>query len=380
MVTLLLVDLAVILVLAAAFGALARRLGQPAVLGEILAGLLLGPTLAHGSLSTLLFPTEARPSLTALADVGVALFMFLVGLEFDVAALRGHGRTTVDVAFASLLLPFASGAALALALAPHRLALVLFLGASMSVTAFPVLARILADRGMADTAVGRLALGCAAIGDVVAWSLLAVVVTVVTGQAQWRVALLVPYAALMLTAGRRLLRVVVPRLGLPAILVGLLASAAFTEWIGLHMVFGAFLIGIVVPRDVGDDARDALRRMAGLLLPVYFVVAGLGVDLSGLGLAGLAELAAILLVAVGGKTIGAFVAARMHGIDTRTAAVLAALMNTRGLTELVFLSVGRGLGILDTRSYSLLVVMAVLTTAMTGPLLTLLYRREIAVA
>jgi len=233
---------------------------------------------------------------------------------------------------------------------------------------------------MADTAVGRLALGCAAIGDVVAWSLLAVVVTVVTGQAQWRVALLVPYAALMLTAGRRLLRVVVPRLGLPAILVGLLASAAFTEWIGLHMVFGAFLIGIVVPRDVGDDARDALRRMAGLLLPVYFVVAGLGVDLSGLGLAGLAELAAILLVAVGGKTIGAFVAARMHGIDTRTAAVLAALMNTRGLTELVFLSVGRGLGILDTRSYSLLVVMAVLTTAMTGPLLTLLYRREIAVA
>jgi Kef-type K+ transport system membrane component KefB len=386
----LLLDLALILVLAGVFGAIARRFGQPPVVGEIFAGILVGPTLLQGAIAHNLFPADVRPLLSALANVGVALFMFLVGMELDHQAMRGRHGTTVSVAMASTVLPFGLGAALAQLLTNHqppgqRLGFTLFIGVAMSVTAFPVLARILADRRMSGTQVGRLALASAAVGDVLAWSLLAVVVALAGGSAgaPWRVLLLIPYAAMILLAGRPLLRRILSpdtatggRFGI--VLAGLLMSGALTEWMGLHFIFGAFLFGVAMPRDGAEPLRKdiarSLEKFCGvLLLPVFFVVAGLQVNLSLLDVGGLGEFGLIMLVAVGGKFAGAFGAARLHGIQPRQAGALAVLMNTRGLTELVILTVGLNLGVLDTALYSLMVAMAVVTTAATGPLLRMIY-------
>jgi len=389
-IVMLLLDLALILALAGVFGAVARRLGQPPVVGEIFAGILVGPTLLHGALAHSLFPADVRPLLSALANVGVALFMFLVGMELDHRAMRGRRGATISVALVSTVLPFALGAGLAQLLTSHqppgqRLGFTLFLGVAMSVTAFPVLARILADRGMSDTPLGRLALASAAVGDVLAWSLLAVVVALAGGTtgSPWRVVLLIPYAALILLAGRPLLRRVLRpdtaaggRFGI--VLAGLLVSGALTEWMGLHFIFGAFLFGLAMPKDGAEPLRQdvarSLEKFCGvLLLPVFFVVSGLQVNLSLLGASGLGEFALIMLVAVAGKFTGAFGAARLHGIEPRQAGALAVLMNTRGLTELVILTVGLNLGVLDTALYSLMVAMALVTTAATGPLLRLIY-------
>ncbi|WFB09340.1 cation:proton antiporter [Streptomyces sp. LX-29] len=392
----LLLDLALIVVLARVFGAAARRLKQPAVIGEVFAGILVGPTLFDGWIADNLFPAEARPFLSALAQVGVAVFMFVVGLEVDRTLLRNRGRIAASVSLTSIALPFSLGLLLALYLvdrhqSPDDLGFVLFMGAAMSITAFPVLARILTDRGLHRTALGGLALACATIDDVLAWSLLAVVVTVIGADAeQWRILLVLPYVAAMVTVVPPLLRRLMAR-GKPGTgeehararvlavaLAGLLASAAATEWMGLHFIFGAFLFGAVIPRDSFEWAHRAVVEGLGqistvLLLPVFFVVAGLKVDLSGLDAGRLGELALILLVAIGGKFCGAYLAARAHGVAQRQAAALGALMNTRGLTELIILSVGLQLGVLDQSLYSLMVVMAVVTTAMAGPLLQAIY-------
>ncbi|MFF8731203.1 cation:proton antiporter [Streptomyces sp. NPDC015171] len=383
-------DLALILVLAHALGAVARRLSQPAVIGEVLAGILLGPTLLGHKLSDFLFPMDIRPMLTALADVGMAVFMFIVGLELDRTILRGTGRLAATVSVSSIVLPFGLGALLALGLADadapdNRLGFVLFMGTAMSVTAFPVLARILTDRKMQHTPVGGLALACAAIGDVLAWCMLAAVVALAGGGGadQWYLLLLVPYTAVMLWVVRPLLRRLVAagdgRLSpvlLTAVLAGLLVSGAATERIGLHFIFGAFLFGVVMPKESTErlraDITDRIGQVsAQLLLPVFFISVGLKVDLSDLGRSGWRDFALILLVAVSGKFLGAFLSARAHGVTARQSAVLATLMNTRGLTELIILTAGLQLGVLDERLYSLMVAMAVVTTAMAGPLLAL---------
>ena len=387
----LLLDLALIVVLARLFGAAARRLGQPPVIGEILAGILVGPTLFGNGFSAAVFPTDTRPMLAALANVGVAIFMFMVGLELDRRLLRGRGRIAVSVSAGSIVLPFGLGIALGFYLlknhpAEHRLGFLLFIGAAMSVTAFPVLARILTDRGMTKTMLGGLALTCAAVDDVLAWTLLAGVVMVSgnAGGEPMLVMLFPVYVAVMFLVVRPLLRRVITedstlRTGqLATILVGVLVSGAVTEWTGMHFIFGAFLFGAMIPRSGTERLRDALiQRLeefnTALLLPVFFIVAGLKVDLSGLGLTGLGELGLVLLAAIGGKFGGAFAAARLHRLPARKSAALATLMNTRGLTELIILSVGLQLGILDQKMYSIMVVMAVVTTAMAGPLLNLLY-------
>jgi Kef-type K+ transport system membrane component KefB len=387
----LLLDLALIVVLARLFGAAARRLGQPPVIGEILAGILVGPTLFGNGFSAAVFPTDTRPMLAALANVGVAIFMFMVGLELDGRLLRGRGRIAVSVSAGSIVLPFGLGIALGFYLlqnhsAEHRLGFLLFIGAAMSVTAFPVLARILTDRGMTTTMLGGLALTCAAVDDVLAWTLLAGVVMVSgnAGGEQMLVMLFPVYVAVMFLVVRPLLRHVITedstlRTGqLATILVGVLVSGAVTEWTGMHFIFGAFLFGAMIPRSGTERLRGALIQRLGefntaLLLPVFFIVAGLKVDLSGLGLTGLGELGLILLAATGGKFGGAFAAARLHRLPARKSAALATLMNTRGLTELIILSVGLQLGILDQKMYSIMVVMAVVTTAMAGPLLNLVY-------
>jgi Kef-type K+ transport system membrane component KefB len=387
----LLLDLALIVVLARLFGAAARRLGQPPVIGEILAGILVGPTLFGKGSSAAVFPTDIRPMLAALANVGVAIFMFMVGLELNRRLLRGRGRIAVSMSAGSIVLPFGLGIALGCYLlqnhsAEHRLGFLLFIGAAMSVTAFPVLARILTDRGMTKTMLGGLALTSAAVDDVLAWTLLAGVVMVSgnAGREQMLVMLFPVYVAVMFLVVRPLLRRVITedstlRTGqLATILVGVLVSGAVTEWTGMHFVFGTFLFGAMIPRSGTERLRSALIQRLGefntaLLLPVFFIVAGLTVDLSGLGLTGLGELGLVLLAAIGGKFGGAFAAARLHRLPARKSAALATLMNTRGLTELIILSVGLQLGILDQKMYSIMVVMAVVTTAMAGPLLNLVY-------
>jgi Kef-type K+ transport system membrane component KefB len=390
----LLLALVVIIVSAQLCGRLARLLGQPAVIGEITGGVLLGPTLAGGVLTAAVFPAGIRPALAVLADVGVCVFMFLIGMHLDRRLLRGQGRIATTVSLSAIVLPFGLGVLLALQLfdahpTESRLAFVLFLGTAMSITAFPVLARILTDKGLIDTPIGGLALAVAAIDDVIAWSLLALVAAVADGGGDpWRVLLVVPFVVLMLRVVRPLLARLAARHDVrgrgasAAVLLGLAAAlflgAQATEWMGLHLIFGAFLLGSVMPTEGATALRERVlprleRVNAVVLLPVFFVVAGIKVDLSAVDAGALGELALILLVAIGGKGVGAFVGARATGVRNRHSAVLAILINTRGLTELIVLTVGLQLGVLDQALYSLMVVMALVTTAMSGVLLPLVY-------
>lgn len=380
----LLLALAVLVLVCQVMAALARRLGQPSVIGEIVGGLLLGPTLFAGRLTDTLFPTDVRPLLSAFANVGVALFMFLVGLEFDRRVVRRRVGSMGWLGAGSLVVPFGLGALLALWLlgdhpSRHPAVFVVFLGAAMAVTAFPVLARIIIDHGLLSSRVGGLALALAAVGDVIAWTVLAVVVALVGAGHSWRLLLLLPYAATMVFVVPWLLRGrVVGRLRQRTIVLlviaGLLASGAATEWMGLHLIFGAFLFGLVVPRTglrggFREELVTSVEPLASFLMPIYFVVAGFRVDLSHLDATAFGELLLILLVASGGKLLGVYGGARAARLDHRSALTLATLMNVRGLTEIVLLTVGLSLGILDPGLYSLMVVMAVVTTVLSGPLL-----------
>ncbi|HEX9065943.1 MAG TPA: cation:proton antiporter [Streptosporangiaceae bacterium] len=397
-VQLLLADLAIIIVLARLLGAAAKRIGQPPVLGEIVAGILLGPTIWGTAITGTLFPPTLIPPLTALADLGLVLFMFVVGYEVDLGLVRGRERVAASVALGSIVVPLALGCGLGAWLA-HRYhahnttVFVLFFGTAMSITAFPVLARILTDRGLHRTRVGGMALAAASVDDVLAWALLAVVIAVAgagSGHGQLRLALAPVYAAVMIwlvRPGLRWLARVFERQGrltpnvLAAVLALLLASSYLTDWMGVKFIFGAFIFGIVMPRDVPALREAILDRLEQIsvivLLPVFFVVAGLNVNLRGIGLAGLIDLVLIMIVAVAGKFGGAYFGARATGVRTRQAGAIAALMNTRGLTEIVILTVGLQLGILSPSLFTLMVVMAILTTGMTGPLLKVIYPNRI---
>lgn len=402
------VDLAVIIVLARLMGRLAVKLGQPAVVGEIIAGILLGPTLLGalpGDLDTLLFPTDIKPYLNVLAQLGLVLFMFLVGLEVDLSFIKGRERVAASVSIASILLPFSLGVLLAVYLHERHdvvngdevsfLGFALFLGVAMSITAFPVLARILTERGMHRVPTGALSLACAAVDDVLAWSLLAVVVAIVaatsfTGVVQI-LAFSVVFALVMFLVVKPLLRVLVTyheRFGrltpdmLALVLVGILLSAWVAEEIGIHFIFGAFLFGVVMPRQraakLTHEVTERLEQVSVLLLlPVFFVITGSNVDIGAITATGFWELFLILLVAISGKFIGAFAAARVQRVPRRQATALAALMNTRGLTELVILNAGLQLGVLDGTMFTLMVIMAVVTTVMASPLLNVIYPKRI---
>lgn len=396
---LLFVDLSLILFLARGLGALAVKVGQPPVVGEIVAGILFGPTLFRGTITTALFPTEVRSLLSSMSDVGVALFMFLVGLEVEHRFLRGRGRLTAGAAMGSTLVPFALGIPLALYLLHGRkvdqpASFVVFIALSVSVTAFPVLARILSDRGLSRTHIGGIALATAAVVDVVAWCGLAAIQAVAGGGGgHWEVALVVPFVGVLMLVVRPVMRRVLAPGGsavtltsgrLVTVLIGALLSGAATELMGLHYIFGAFLFGLVIPRDgsagaVREDIFFQTSQITSLLLPVYFVVAGIKVNLNGIGADQLLQLAAILLVAVVGKFGGTYLGARSQGLEHRPTVALAALMNTRGLTELIILGVGLQLGLLSSSLYSLMVVMALVTTAMSGPLLAWIYRRPMEI-
>jgi Kef-type K+ transport system membrane component KefB len=397
-----LVELAMILVLARAAGWVFTKMGQPAVVGEIIAGIMLGPSLLGADLSETLFPLDTRPFLGLLASLGLVLFMFVVGLELDVSLIKGRGRMAASVSVSSILLPFASGIALA-AVLPESLRVgddfwpfALFVGAAMSVTAFPVLARIMTDRGMHRTETGGLALACAATDDILAWTLLAVVIAIGGGQGesdQWLVALAVPFALFALFVVRPQLNRLTDAYDkagrltpgiLSIVLLGLLLFSAATEYLHVHFIFGAFLFGAILPHEGAAALRhEILVRLEQisvlLLLPVFFLVSGLNVDLRGLNGGNLFQLALILAVAIGGKYIGAYAGARASGVPHWQANSLGILMNTRGLTELVILNVGRELGLIGDTLFTMLVVMAVVTTVMTGPLLGRAYpKRRVA--
>ena len=410
------IDIAIIMIVARVFGRLARAVGQPPVVGEIIAGIALGPSLLGllpGDLDGKLFPPEVLPYLDILAQLGLVLFMFIVGLELDMLLIRGRERLAGTISASSVVAPFALGAGLSVLLYPSHdvtaagpvapLALALFLGVAMSITAFPVLARILTDRGMHRTSTGVLALACAAVDDILAWTLLAFVVAVVQGNGPLDVLRIVALTALFAAVMFGLVRPALRRLNdwyqrmgrltpdiLAVVLIGVLVSAYVTEIIGIHAIFGAFIFGAVMPRQgAADMTREILERLEQvsvlLLLPLFFVVTGLATNVGGLTGNGVWQLALILLVAIGGKFIGAYAAARVMKVPGRQASAIGILMNTRGLTELVILNVGRQLGVLDDELFTMLVLMALITTAMTGPLLRRVYsdrvlQRDIAAA
>ena len=396
-------DLAIIVILTRAVGALFRRMGQPAVVGEILAGIALGPSLlgaipvGGSTLAALMFPTEALHQLTGLANLGLVIFMMIVGLELNLRPAHASGSRAVVISAASVLLPLGLGLLLGAWLfstgagGSSRVAFALFLGVAMSVTAFPVLARILVERRLHRTPLGVLVLACAGVDDVLAWSLLALATAVAGGGGPGqlvRVVLLLAVFCLVLTfVLRPLLRRLIVwhgRVGrltpamLAVILVCLVLSAAATELIGVHFVFGAFLFGAALPRAhsaaLVRDLLDKLEQVAVLvLLPVFFVVTGLAVNLRALNAGQLGILGTVLLVACVGKFVGAAGAARLMRVPPRQAVAIGILMNTRGLTELVVVNVGYAAGILSRDLLTILVVMAVVTTVITKPLLQLVY-------
>jgi Kef-type K+ transport system membrane component KefB len=396
-------DVAVILIAGSLFVLLARRLRQPAVIGEIAAGLALGPSLLGlfpGHLPNRLFPAEVRGDLSVVAQVGLLLFMFIIGWEFDSSAMQGRKSAAGLIWAVGRVAALGCGMGLAVALyGSHRsvgghhvreLDFVLYLGVAMSITAFPVLARIIADRRMQTTRMGTLALTLAAADDALAWCMLAVVVALTTsggaGGFLSTIGWALVFSAGMVWVVRPLLAALFRRLGEAAAPYAAMCTAAgvylasyATARIGIHAIFGAFLFGMVMPRRMSSTlaraVHEPLKHASNLLLPVFFVVTGLSVDLTTLGARGLWELLAIIVVACAGKIGGIALPARATGMSWENAATLGLLMNTRGLTELIILTVGLNLGLLSVSLFSSMVVMALVTTAMAAPLLSLLVRR-----
>lgn len=391
-----LLALLVILIAARLVGAVFRWLGQPPVVGEVLAGILLGPSLL-GRISpaalAFLVPPAVAPYLSMLAQVGVILFMFLVGLELDPAAMRSRTRAMLATSQAGILAPFLLGSLAALWLYPRFsssdvpfTAFALFLGVSMSITAFPVLARILTDRGISATPLGTLALTSAAVGDVTAWCLLAFVVSVVNAHAG--PAIVTTLLTAIYIGAIFALRPLVARWvrghdergltqGVMAVSFALLLlSALATEAIGIHAIFGSFLIGAVVPPD-SRLAREMRERLEGvvvvLLLPTFFAFTGLRTQVGLLsGWDSWLTCGAIILIASAGKFGGVALAARATGLRWRDAASLGILMNTRGLVELIVLNIGLDLRVLSPTLFVMMVIMALVTTMATTPILQLL--------
>lgn len=401
---------AVIVVVAQAVSALFRRLGQPVVLGEIVAGIALGPSLLGlfpGSLPTRLFPLEIRPYLQVAAELGLVIFMFVVGLEIDPEGLRRSGRKAVGLSLSSIVVPLILGGAVLAPLlydrygtfegnAIARLPFSLFLGVAMCGTAFAVLARILTERNMFRIPLGMLAIACAAIDDIVVFALLTLVVSIgsASGLGHLPVSLgeLALFAFGLFGIVRPLLdRTIMRRYrragGLdpvvyPLLIAGALGAAFVANRIGLAALLGAFLFGAAVPRKgAAGLAHEVAERVEGVsvvvLLPVFFVATGLGVDIGGLGWSGLLPLVAVMATAVIGKFVGGGAAARLSGMSTRQSLALATLMNTRGLTELVILNVGRSAGLIDGQLFTMMVIMAVVTTVAAGPLLGVIYPEKL---
>ena len=388
-----LVHVLIALVAVIAVGQLLARLfafvQQPPVIGEVIAGILLGPSLIGVRASAWILPPKVAPFLGVISQLGVILYMFIVGLELNAGLIKGRAKAAVATSHASILVPFLLGSLLALILYPRLSTsdvpftnFALFVGVAMSITAFPVLARILTDLSLTRTELGVVAISCAATDDVTAWCLLAFVVgvaqaqlgkglIVVAGTVAYIAAMLFIVRPLVVRLARHPSAIRLSRTAAGIVFVMLLASALATELIGIHAIFGAFLLGALVPHD-SDFARDFARRteqiVTVLLLPAFFALTGMRtrIDLlTGVGpwlLCGV-----IILVATIGKFGGTFAAARLTGLGWRDAAALGALMNTRGLMELIVLNIGLDLGVISPTLFAMMVLMALATTMLTSP-------------
>lgn len=394
----------VIIVLSRVVGYLFRRIGQPQVMGEIVAGILLGPSVLGAvwpSGQHALFSADVLPFIDVLAQIGLVFFMFLIGLELDLRLIKGRGHAAAAVSHASIILPFLSGVAVALLIfsrlgsaAGDFVPFALFLGASMSITAFPVLARILTERGLNKTRLGAVTITCAAIDDVTAWCLLAIVVAVAAAGGLGGAFLTIGLAALFILGMIVIVRPLLTRVatyqeetgGLSATLLsvvfaGLLLSALATDRIGIHAIFGAFLFGAIMPQhsELITELTNKLEDFALIfLLPLFFAFSGLRTEIGQLGTDTTLWLycAAIVGAAIVGKWGGSALAARMVGLSWRESLGLGILMNCRGLTELVILNIGLDLGVIPPTLFAMLVIMALVTTFMTTPILAAIYPRE----
>jgi Kef-type K+ transport system membrane component KefB len=399
-VTQLLSQIAVVLLVTLACGCLALRVGQSRVIGEMVGGILLGPSFFGRLLPhtfARLFPKPSLAPLEVLSTIGLVLFLFIIGTEVDHRQLLRHRAVVLLTSGVSILFPFLLASALAPSLrvrfAPQGIGSVpflLFLGISMSITAFPVLARIIQERNLLGTTLGTVAICCAVIDDVVAWLLLALALAAreTYGRAPslaLRLAELLFYVIIMIGAlrpfARRLARkwgVTAPSLELMGVtLVVVFASAAATEAIGVHPLFGAFLAGVSLPRNQLWQSSFRARLdavVSGLLLPLFFATTGMRTRLDLLGGGSAWLWAGVLLVAAtAGKLGGAALAARWTGQSWTNACALGALLNTRGLVELVVLNIGYDVGVFSARLFTMLVMMALITTASTTPILKMLH-------
>ena len=395
----LILSLGVVLLATRIFGWLAQRIRQPQVIGEMIAGIVLGPSL-FGRLFpqsfAYIFPTSSLPALTILSQLGLLLFMFAVGLQVDLNHIRKQRSTVVLISNVSIILPLVLGIGLAKFLYPRFageqisfLSFALFMGTAMSVTAFPVLARILKEMNLLETRLGTLAIYCAAIDDVSAWLLLAVLTATVRASQDWHqlmltLLLLVVFIVVMLGPIRRVASYWESKRQqggqgmafISMLLLFMLASSWTTERLGVHALFGAFMAGLVIPKDQGMVAKviDRIESVSlALLLPLFFALTGLRTRIDLLAdktVWGYALL--IIATAIAGKLLGAALTAKIMGMNWRDSVGLGVLMNTRGLVELVILNAGLDLGILSPALFTMLVLMALATTFMASPLLSVI--------
>ncbi|MBA3541038.1 MAG: cation:proton antiporter, partial [Deltaproteobacteria bacterium] len=398
--TILLAQIGAIIIVSRLLGIVMRRLGQPQVMAEVVAGIVLGPSLfgwVWPDAMTALFPTSSFELLKMLSQVGLVLFMFLVGLEFDPKLLRGRTQSAIVISHTSIVLPMGLGAVTGWWMYDYYAAptagftpFVLFLGISMSVTAFPVLARILSERNLMTSRVGAIAIACAAVDDVTAWCMLAFVVGVARAQGVtesiWITVLALAFIALMVLVVRPFLARVAARVdtreGLTSnvvsmILLVLMTSSVITELIGIHALFGAFLFGAILPKE-GSLAEMLIEKLETvsvvLLLPLFFAFSGLRTEI---GLVSGAQDWLVTFGLIGVATLGKFggsaVAARLTGLRWREASAIGILMNTRGLMELIVLNIGLDLGVISRTVFTMLVIMALVTTFATTPFLRWVY-------
>lgn len=399
--SILLMQLVVIIASAGLFRRLFRWIGQPPVMGEMIAGIVLGPSvlgLIFPEAMAFLFPPASLETLRLLSQIGVVIFMFIVGMEVDVQHLREKGSTAIMISHASIIVPFILGTALALFLyqdlAPQGTsfnAFALFIGVAMSITAFPVLARILEDRKLSQTYLGTIAITCAAVDDVTAWCILALVIALVKATG-----IEISFITIVLTLifAAAMFFIVRPQLGraikdtdselhrgrlVPIFLAFFLLCALITETIGIHALFGAFVAGVVMPPST--EFRVFLKNKWAFgsyaLLPLFFAFTGLRTQIGLLNeLNDWLLCLVIIVVAIAGKLGGSMLMARWTGMQWSDAFAIGVLMNTRGLVELVVLNIGYDLGILSGRIFAMMVLMALVTTFMTGPLLSLVKTRN----
>ncbi|MBS5798086.1 MAG: cation:proton antiporter [Dysgonomonas mossii] len=398
-IALLILQIIVIIIAARFFGWIFKKIGQPSVIGEILAGIVLGPSLIGSyfpEMSAFLFPANSLGNLQILSQIGLILFMFIIGMELNLKALQSKAHDAIVISHASIIIPFSLGVGLAYFIyeghAPEHIdftAFALFMGISLSITAFPVLARIIQERGIHKTKLGAIVITCAAADDITAWCLLAAVIAIVKAgsvvSALYTILFALIYVIFMIKLVRPFLRKIgdlyqtqkqVNQSVVAIFFIVLLASAFITETIGIHALFGAFMAGAIMPDNI-NFRKIFIGKIEDvalvLFLPIFFVISGLRTEIGLINDPALWEITGlIILLAIIGKFVGSAIAAKVVGQNWKDSLTIGALMNTRGLMELVALNIGYELGVLKAEVFAMMVIMALVTTFMAGPILKLI--------